>query len=323
MKKRDLILYTFLLASTIWSCSVDEQIAKNENTIGQRIGNLNGVNLNIPELEMDWQYMYAGLGIRSEGVYPISIDTQGNQMLRYSCWIANKASVDYLGANDFVSKMSEDGIPSSVYYGYYDFQGILSITTFQNGLPIAQIEKQSFAVYPTDYKNGVNPQQLRTYGADTMYINAGSADLYLNRARVNQGKNLIVVEINPDLQIFETDYTDNVSTLPVNVQGAQGVLDLSVIDENKTIPPSNIYFERTRVKGKTKVFLNWDCPYHEPFYVKHWFTVKRNGQIVYDGEDVSEFTDLFNGNPQITIYTITTTVKAIGESIPVTLTVTR
>jgi len=330
------IIILLLLSTFIFSCSVDEPFVKEEKRVQnvERIGNLNNVNLNIPELELDWQYMYAGLGIRSEGVYPVFYDQLGRQMLRYSCWIANQAprpTEGDLSRNDFVSKMSEDGIPSTIYYGYYDFEGMLSITTFQNGLPIAQIEKQSFAVYPTDYKVGVNPNELRMYGADTMYINSGSADLYVNRGRVNQGKNVIVVEVNPDRQINETNYDDNVSTLPVNVVGSQGFLDLSALAENQTIPPSDIRAPRSRNKGKTYVALDWNCPYHahkptpdsEPIYVKHYFTVKRNGVAIATNLEHSEFTDVINGNPQIINYTITTTVTGLGESVPASITVTR
>jgi len=315
MKKLLLIPILIILIS----CSVDEQLTKQE----ARIGNLNNVNLNVPEKEFDWQYMPDGLGIRSEGIYPAFFDVNGNLMLRYSCWIANQSQPNPSGVNDFVSKMSEDGIPSTVYYGYYDFEGMLSITTFQNGLPVAQIEKQSFAVYPTDYKNGVIPSELRTYGADTMYINAGTADLYLNRARVNQGKNVIVVEVNPDKQIFETNYNDNVSTLPVNVSGNQGFLDLSAIADNQTIPPSELTAIRSRNKGKTIVDLDWDCVYHDPIYVKHYFTVRRNGNIVADNLEHSEFTDIFNGNPQSTAYSVTITVIGLGESVPTLITVNR
>jgi hypothetical protein len=314
-------LLFIILVLTLISCSVDEQIVKSESY--SKIGNNNNVNLNIPEKEMDWQYMPDGLGIRSEGTYPVFLDINNKLMLRYSCWIANQAQANPTGANDFVSKMSEDGIPSTIYYGYYDFNGMLSITAFQFGFPISQVEKQSFAVYPTDYKNGVNPSELRTYGVDTMYINGGSADLYLNRAPVNQGKNLIVVEINPDRQIFETNYDDNVSTLPVNVNGNQGVLDLSAIAENQTIPASELTAVRSRSKGKTYVDLDWHCVYHTPIYVSHYFTVKRNGVIVATNLEHSEFTDSFNGNPQSTTYTITITVKGLGESTPITVTVTR
>ncbi len=322
---KNLIKFTLVLlfATFIISCSADEQFAKEQNYTASKIGNLNNVNLNIPELEFDWQYMDAGLGLRSEGTYPVFFNQSGELMLRYNCWIANQAEADYTGANDFVSKMSEDGIPSTIYYGYYDFQGMLSITTFQNGLPIAQIEKQSFAVYPTDYKIGVNPNELRTYGADTMYINSQSADLYLNRARVNQGKNVIVVEVNPDKQIYETNYNDNVSTLPVNVVGSQGFLDLSAINENLTIPPSELTATRTRSKGKTYVFLDFNCPYHEPIYVKHYFTIKRNGVVIATNLEHSEFTDVINGNPQIINYQITTTVTGLGESASTTITVLR
>ena len=351
MKKN---ILTLLLTSTIWSCSTDEQIVNNQST--ERIGDATkNPDLYIPEFESGWK----GYGITSNGTYGEINETIGIRvpnylaennagltqdsyavvsplgypMLNYSCYIANGAQIDYSGANDFIVDRVADGIPQETN-GDYLFPGMLSITTFQNGLPIGEVIKQSFWVAPTNQKIGFDDTLARDHRLDNpnnMFIWAGTADLYFNKARVNQGKNLIVVEINPQLEINESNYTNNVSTLPVNVDLTQsiynwvgiGILDLSAISENQTIPPSNPIVTKNFQGANKFINIDFDCPYHEPIYVKHYFTIRKNGVIVADKIDHSEYRETFKGNYRTATYTITTTVIGLGESTPLIVTVAR
>ena len=335
MKKKVIIIGAFLLALTIFSCSADEQIVENQNkaNVQGKVG-----DLIIVGLEYDWQFRPNGFGIRvpfyTNGTYPISYreTTFGGAILdtviTYSCPIANIAPQVADGSTDFVVDKVASGIANGS--GGYDFPGLLSITTFQNGLPVGQVIKQTFDVSPTHVKNDFDWTLENYYDEPFMAIPARTADMYTNRAIVRSGKQVIVVEVNPDGLFEETDTTNNISTLPINVtiSGASNellgtaVLDLSALDENKTIPPSEIVVTKN-FQGRNKfVKIDWHCPYHEPIYVKHHFTVRKNGVIVADKIDHSEFTDFVKGNFTSATYTITTTT-ALGTSTPITVTVIR
>jgi hypothetical protein len=333
MKKTIILISTLLLLS----CSADEQFINEETH--SKIGDvLKTPDLYIPEFETDWQFRPNGYGIRkpilNDGTFRISYTTTNfggtvlDTVITYSCPIANKAPQTINGQNDFVVNKVEDGIVDG--YGDYNFQGLLSITSFQNGLPIGQVIKQTFDVDPTDLKSDYNFQYEILYDEPFMSIPARTADMYINRAIVKSGKVLVVVEVNPDGLINEPNRTNNVSTLPINVtiNGTSNeflgsaVLDMSVIDENKTVPPSDFIVTKN-FQGRNKfVKLDWHCPYHEPFYVKHWFTVKKNGVVVADKIDHSEYVETVKGNYQNSVYTVTTTT-VLGKSTPVTVTVAR
>jgi hypothetical protein len=329
MKKLLLLSVAILLAA----CSTEEQIINFQSKIGDITKT---PDLYIPELEAGWQYMDGGLGLRNESSYlvtktPITNDT----LVNYSCWIANKLpdnpSEYYTGQHDFVVNMAEDGIYNETSNSY-NFPGMLSIITFQNGLPIGEVQKQRFYVIPTDFRQEINPYGIVLYGEEFMAIQAGTSDNYVNKAKVKNGLNLVVVEVNPDLEIRERNYTNNVSTLPLNVTLGvvnsnnilgHAVVDLSAIDNNKTIPPNNVVVTKN-FQGRNKfVTIDFSCPYHEPIYVKHWFTIKKNGVIVADHIDESVYTEQVSGNYRTATYTIITTVVGLGQSTPTTITVTR
>jgi len=352
MKKILLTLFVILVAS----CSPEEQTINLSTTLSRPIGiQTKTPDIKIPEDDGG----YVRYGVRPDGTYgqierrigvrlphykasehPLLTQdsypvyrVNDTLVLTYPCHIANIAEFDITGQNDLVIDRVADGIPE-VETGDYLMEGMLSITTFRNGLPYAKVEKQSFWVASNVYAMGFDDLLGINYGLineNYMWIWAQTADLYYNKAKVPLGKSLIVIEFNPDKFINESNYNNNIATLPVNVipqtiyqWNAIGHLDLSAIEENKTIPPSNIIVTRRVERGKKIVKLDWSCPYHEPNYVKHWFTVKRDGVIKYDGKDLSEFEDkTIQGNPHTLVYTITTTVKGLGESVPITVTVTR
>jgi hypothetical protein len=311
-------------------------------------------DLYIPQLEQDWQGWTNGMGLwnppyklvnygylgLTQDSYIVTIPRgETEPHMSYPCFIANGA--DYKnnpnGKNDFVSDRSEDGIQEEVGSDYI-FPGMLSIVTFQDGLPIGEVKKQSFWVEPSDAKVGYNwdyPEDggdRRVYDNDTMSIPAGTADLYSNEAKVRHGKNLIVVEINPDLLITESNYNNNVSVLPVNVNltpvagtGWIGIatLDTSAIEANKTHPAKDVVVTKN-FKGASKyITIDWQCPYHEPIYVKHWFTLKKNGVVVKDKFDESIYTDYVSGSFKSATYEITIHVTGLGSSPPTTITVKR
>lgn len=349
MKKILLLLIAILIAS----CSPDEQIT----TYQSKIGDITKTpDLYLPEAESGW----AGYGIRPDGTYGVYDKTLGLRiprftianypfliqdcnpviasqdgtlpLLQYSCYIANGAPIDYSGQNDFAVNMEEDGIILEEN-GDYNFPGMLSIVTFQNGLPIAETIKQTFWLGPNQTKLEYDDLLGTNFIYPFMGLPAGTGDLYYNKAKVKPGLNLIVVEINPDLEINETNYNNNVSTLPVNVTMGtnsyftywvgSATVDTEAILNNRTIPPSNVIITK-KFTGRDKfVKLDWECPYHEPIYVKHWFTVKKNGIVVADKIDHSEYIEIVSGNYRAATYTITTTVVGLGVSTPISVTVNR
>jgi hypothetical protein len=344
MKKLIKFTLVLLLATFIISCSTDEQFIKTSN---ERTGiQTNNPDLVITEQEYDWAFRPNGFGIRipfyNDGTYRVEYKaktfggTEMDTVFTYSCPIANIAQQMADGSTDFVVNKEEDGFVNGS--GGYNFEGMLSITTFQNGLPVGEVIKQTFDVTPTHTKLDFNYLLENYYEEPFMAIPARTADMYTNRAVVRSGKQVVVIEVNPNLLINESNYENNISTLPINVTitGTDNnflgtaVLDLSALAENQTIPPSDLRAPRSRNKGKTYVALDWNCPYHahrptpesEPIYVKHYFTVKRNGVAIATNLEHSEFTDVINGNPQTINYTITTTT-GLGESVQASIIVTR
>jgi len=314
------------------SCSTDEQIIKSQGKIG--LPTYPYSDLYIPEDEQGWLYRPDGMGLRSQENYIVRRNITNDTLVDYYCWIANKLSTNptdyYTGVYDFVCNPEEDGIYNESNNSY-NFPGMLSIVTFQNGLPIGEVIKQRFRLIPTDFRVEMDPYSIIIYPEPLMALQSGTADNYDNKAKVRSGLNLVVVEINPDLEITERDYTNNVSTLPLNVtfspiQGnviGSAVVDTEAILDNRTRTPNNIVVTK-KFTGRDKfIKLDWDCPYHSPIYVKHYFTVKKNGVVVAEKLPDSEYIETVSGNYRNANYEITTTVVGLRESFPLTVVVTR
>lgn len=359
MKKLLLIFTAFF---TMLSCSVDEQITKNSKTIGVTTKT---PDIKIPEDDGGW----ARYGIRPDGTYgqvethiglripnytvaqypgltqdSYAVTTISDTLrLNYPCYLANVAPFLTSGQNDLVIDRVADGIPEEAT-GDYLMEGMLTITTFvPDGdgyyIPFGVVEKQSFWVSPNIYKMGFDDLLGVDYelqNPNYMWIWAQTADLYYNKAKVKLGKNLIVVEFNPDKFINESNYENNVATLPVTVLpqtinnwSATGVLNLSILTEKAVRPATDLTAIKVLTGRDKHIMLNWHCDYHaseeQPFYAKHWFTVKRNGTIIADNLEHSEYKDTedVNGNFAPKNYEITITVPGLGTSTPITKVVTR
>lgn len=345
--RRLLLLAAIILLSSCTEDFIEQpQVSTSKILNGEyHIGDENrSPDLYIPQAEQGWYGWTEGMGLWNppykaaqigylginHDIYPVALENNEHQ-LSYNCFIANGAPFDYSGKNDFVSDRSEDAIQEYVGSSY-TFPGMLSITTFQNGLPVGEVVKQHFWVGASDSKIGYDWRQHHYYDGDTMAIQAGTADLYMNRAKVKNGKNLIVVEINPDLVITESNYNNNVSVLPVNVDltpvastnwTGTAVLDKSAIEENKTHPASNIVITKNFKGANKTITLDWDCPYHAPIWVKHWFTIKKNGAIIADKLEHSEYTDYVSGSFKSANYEIIIHVVGLGDSQPTIIKVTR
>jgi hypothetical protein len=329
--KKFLMTIAIIIAT---ACSTDEQIIKLQGKIG--LPQYPYADLYIPEDELGWWYRLNGMGLRSSDDYIITREQITNDTLvNYACWIANKLPENpadyYTGQYDFVVNPVEDGIFNESSNSY-DFPGMLSIVTFQNGIPIGEVIKQRFRLIPTDFRTEMDPYSIIIYPDTLMALQAGTADNYTNKAKVRNGLNLVVVEINPDLEITERDYTNNVSTLPLNVTltttATQNVLGRAVVDteailDNRTRTPDSLVVTKN-FRGRDKfVKLDWECPYHEPIYVKHYFTVKKNGVVVAPKLSDSNYIDTISGNYRTATYEITTTVVGLRESFPLSVTVTK
>jgi hypothetical protein len=355
MKK---ILLLLIGIFTLYSCETPEEVSvKDTNEQMSKIGDVTKTpDLYIPESESGW----AGYGIRPDGTYgtfdktlglriprflaanypsltqdcnPVIVNQNGGlPLLEYSCYIANGAPIDYSGQNDFAVNMEEDGIILETN-GDYNFPGMLSIVTYQNGLPVAETIKQTFWLSPNQTKLGYDDLLGTNFIYPFMGLPAGTGDLYYNKAQVKPGLNLIVVEINPDLEINESNYNNNVSTLPVNVtMGSNSyfnywigsaTVDTEAILDNRTRTPNNIVVTK-KFTGRDKfVKLDWDCPYHAPIYVKHYFTIKKNGVVIANNVLDSDYTEVVSGNYRTSTYEITTKVVGLRESFAATVVVNK
>jgi hypothetical protein len=244
---------------------------------------------------------------------------EGGYDVYYNCPIANALPFDYTGASDFVvckpCDSASDGLPG------YTFHGMLAIEVFQNGLPVSITKKESYAIVNTDRRNGIQSSLIKSWNrvapVDTMYISAGCADTYRNYGKAFEGKNVIVVIINPDLAIHERNYDNNASSLPISIGNGSAVVDLSALDEN--VPHAATNLTATISKGKVKILtLNWDCPYHEPTYVYHDFTLRQDGVVIATGFDTSSY-QLTLTNGQKHLYEIIINIKGLGSSPPITI----
>lgn len=315
-------LITVLFAAFMFaSCAkqASDQLASTKN--GGEVLSEIGVAGQSPDLvieELSYEYSQNGwengYGIRYTGTnFGIRSAADGTKHLIYNCPIGNKAPQRADHKSDLVIDMIADGIVTGT--GGYAFKGFLGRALFQNGLPVFPVVKEVFRVENSDYTNGFNYSLEGHYGADTMAIGARAADNYTNRARVVQnedgsakdGKYLLVVEINPDRLVYETNYDNNISTLPFTVQSGAAALDLSATDENKTHPATGL----TGVRAKGRILLDWECPYHEPIYVKHWFTIYKNGVLLKDNIEDSNYEDKGGKKAE---YTIFINVPGLGRS---------
>lgn len=328
MKNLTLIIFAvILIASCKKQLDEDFAVTKREEVPQAEVtGESIGISGQSPDLiieELSYEYSANGwpdgYGIRYTGTnFGIRTNSDGTKYLLYNCPVANIAPQQADHKTDLVIDMIADGI--AIGTGGYAFKGFLGRALFQNGLPVFPVIKEVFRVENSDYRNGFNYALEKYYSGDTMAIGAQAADNYSNRAKVLQnedgsakdGKYLLVVEINPDRLIYETNYDNNISTLPFKVQNGIATVDLSAIDENKTQPAT----ELTGVRAKGKIYLDWECPYHEPIYVRHWFTVYKNGALLADNLLSSQFVD--KGGKKAT-YTIFINVPGLGRSAGVSI----
>lgn len=333
MKKIILTLVILLLVA----CSSDDNNQVVNTTMNRTIGDVTKTpNLGIAEKNFNYKGYTNGFGIRvppyDNGTYGVGYTTVNfnttvlDTVITYFCPIENRAPINYSGIYDFVVNKVTDG---TIYgSGSYTFDGLLSITTYRKGLPIGIIYKNLYDVQATDETNEYdNTQQIdynQLYNSiDYMWIPAGTADSYTNRAIVRSGLNLIVVEVNPGRVVTESNYDDNISKLPVNVTMTPvnnllgtAVVDLAAIDDNRTRVVTNLSYIKD-LKGRDKsITIDWDCPYHSPIYVKHWFRVKKNGVIVADNLMESTYKETVRGNYNSSTYEVQVFVEQLGMSTP-------
>jgi hypothetical protein len=323
-------LLLLFLSIILYSCSGDDVIT-SANTTAQKtkstskissltVTNVRTPDLYVPELETGWQYR-GPIGLRLP-TYPADVNTYWkvfNGKLPMYLFIANKpgTTIDYTGQSDFVYDATYD-----YYSGGYNIVGLFRITSYVNGIP-TEVNTSNYYSENTepDIVNGGVNGSLQTYSL-AYYLNSGTARELYNESQLRpgvvDGLNLVVVEINPDRLINESDYTNNVTTLPLMVTGDTAVLDLNAIAANQTIPVvlSNNLKNRS---GKTITF-SWTSVYDTTnVKVKYHFIVKKNGVVVADNLTKNSYSEVLRGKPtsKSNIYEIITSVNGLGESIPV------
>lgn len=257
-------------------------------------------NLYIPEAETGW-LGYALMGLRT--AYKRMEFANGVWKLKYDCVIANGVKnatsfIDFDGKQngqprDFVVCRPCDGIKDQYETNTYDFPGMLKLTLFSGGKVVGSVLKQQFWVENNRERVNFPWANQHYYGMDTMYIFRGAGDNYFNSMPIpsdanNQpiaGKYALKVEVNPDKVITESDYTDNVSFLPVSINGTNVVTDETALLENK--PFAAAWVECKLLRGKLKgVSLKWSNVECENY------CIERNGQMIKVWYNGTEFIDL-------------------------------
>ena len=232
------------------------------------------------------------------------------RVVSYDCPIENISAQGK--ENDFVLDLSDNGTANGS--GYY-IDGLLSLALFQNSLPVMPELKQSFQLQTTSVKVGYDWKLHTNYQWDTSFIHAQALDKYRNMVRVPEGNGtyILAVQVNPNKKFFETDYTNNVSTLPFRIENDAIYLEPTLT--GKALPVTDLTATYS-LRGKDKnVFLDWECPYHEPIYVTHSFTIYKNGVLLADHIHESNFTDYVKGSTRnISTYEVFINVVGLERS---------
>lgn len=303
------LLLVLLLGLSFIACKKElieepvESLQVNATPAQAKIGDPNRLpNLYIPEDEGGWAggtrmglvpaYKTVGIVFVDQylaEVYNVPVNSQ-HVALKYECLIANgiKGEVsnfvfDRTGYKDFVVDRSEDGIASEYSSTSYNFPSMLSIKLFKNGthaLPTTKVIKQNFWVATNEGRIGFWNAPVRDYESDTMAIHHGGGDLYYNKVLLPSqdgvavdGLYVLVVEINPDKVIVESNYTDNRSIFPFRMTGGQLTHDPSAVQANLASAPTN-FTGVLSGKGNNKIVtLSWNSTAD---HVHLWF----NGQPV-------------------------------------------
>lgn len=337
LKMKKIKLLTLLLITILYSCSNDNlqditTLGSDSNTkvkTGKNISRLalttvRTPDLYVPEFETGWKNLSTiGLRVPTYESYWKIFDSK----LPMNLFIANKppvTGIDYTGQSDFVYETEYD-----YYSGGFNIIGLFRITSYVNGIPTEVNTSNYYSeTTGTDILDGGIFSSLQTY-SNVYYLNSGlGRDLYNEnqlRPSVVDGLNLIVIEINPDMLITESDYTNNVTTLPLMISGGingTAVLDLNAISANQTIPVvlSTNLKTTENLKGRTKsISFSWTSIYDTTnVKVKYHFIIKKNGVVVVNNLTTNTYTEVLpNGKPTINTYEIITNVSGLGESIPV------
>jgi len=287
------------------------------------------------ELEYRWRgYFTEGFGIRMQRWLSIKKWANGYMYVHYACPLGNVAdtasSLLYPdgSANDFVVDRSNDGIIDTVYSVYnYQYPGMISIRIYQGGQRLFTTLKQDYWVVNTNHIDGYEFYP-RTYRGDTMYISAMSADFYVNYARLpstvpgtaDAGKYVVVVEVNPEKIVTESNYDNNIGTLPFRVENNLPILDLTAIAENKPVPVTNLTAVKKLTGNPKTVTLTWQNNNGSVPRPDDVYEVWENGQFkakVLGGTYVSTV----SGSWKQSTYSVFYKIAGLGISSPVSITV--
>ncbi len=294
-------LLTFLMVFAFFSCQKDKDqladlqieerasVAQVTAPSGYTIGDTSKrPNLYIPISEAGWAYNPL------VGLYPgfksITAINDTSVEFGYACYIANGIKnfdaaqafpFDYSGNKDFVSCRPCDRVADPYSTRDYNFPGMLSVKAYGFGKVVSTLEKQNFYVGPNYTRVGFDFLKQISYNwfrSDTMYIPWGCGDNYFNRITlpatggvVKEGYYVVKVHVNPDSVIRESDYSDNISYLPVYVQGTSVRVDTNALNVAPQAPSFNeCKIQRGKLKG---VSLKWEGEADA-------YCVERNGVMI-------------------------------------------
>jgi hypothetical protein len=326
-----------LLITILFSCKKQEI---QKPVVEEMVSSIRGVetfgaDLFIPEKITGWGYSYFGIRAKQPAIdnafivphrFAVSMGLPEGQTiatLDYDCPIINIATQRKDGLNDFILPTTM-GTYDPTIRGYL-YEGVLGLSLFKNGLPVWNNYKRGYNVINTNRSDIAQDSLVRYYGADTTFISAQFGDVYRNFVPLpfvnngtliaDTGKYLLVVHVNPQQRFTESNYSNNISTLPVTV-GLNNtvVIDEAAIQANRVNSPIRITATANNIRGKKSVTLNMECPYHGTG-VYHEFQIKKNGVIVQDDWYLETWTDNnVQGNPKNSIYEASIKIDGLQQS---------
>ena len=351
LKKVALILFAVTLATCRKSVNTESFVNEDDNVSSTRavstlqatrtIGDVTRhFDLYIPTLITNvrgWEQQYGYFGLwmpSSRRLYLID----GQWQVGYNCPIGNDAPQVPNGQNDFIIDKSVDGIVDITCIGCYTFAGITEVTVFKldaNGYATqtSTFQKQQYDLESTDFIDTYDYNIHQYYAWDTMFIQAKTFDRYYNYAPIpgtltpDPGNYIVVVQVDPDQLTADYNKSNNVTSLPLTIDAGMGVNSIPILNTNllssmKLKPVTNLtgVYQAKNIK---KVFLDWDCPYHLPLYIRHWFTVYKNGVLLADNLTNSDFIDNVPASFKTANYTVFINVPGFSKSIGVNKTINK
>lgn len=210
---------------------------------------------------------------------------------------------------------------------YTLYQNLIGFEVFKN------INGHWMPIQNTTYKHTFEPSYMlkNPILADSFYVTeyypnmvlmALTGDIYKDQVplpaadETTDGDYLVKFKVNVRSQdgcyaFKEEDHNNNDFVVKGNRVGNTFTLTNAVA----SIAPVTNLVGTYSGKGRTKgVALDWDCPYHVPFWIEHTFTVYRDGVKIAEGLLESNYFDKVQGAYRGATYSVEINLPSIGVS---------